>query len=824
MSGYDGRGRKFPLVIARGTDVAFELTATDSAGAPVDMSSATIAGNIYTKAGTLVDTMTAAVSGAGSNVVTLSLSDTKTALLTSVAYQWSLLVTRGGDVRPWLAGGVTVVDPDTGGTGTSGNTVVSVDDDVNVAVTVAVVGDNDAAVPLTPTGVAATDTATLQAALTAGGIVALEAFSAWIVDDTLVMPSDTELHGNSASITAEDAMSAPLFTNASVLNGNSGIVLRDLFLDGNGATAVADFSVIDMSRVSDSYFVNLDVRGAMRAVAFPDGTYGEGLLLRYSARCHVVGGRYHHNSYDGIKFRATNYSTVSDATCDENGRAGIQISFNSPTGPPFSENENFDTSGSNFNTFSNIVVKHSTGTPATGSPTTSGFYIHTGRFNTVNGLVVDGCRQGIGTAGYTTDNVFTNVAINMRYVDKAGIDFESENSDRNTVSSYQVRGISGANGVFARCHASANDNRIIDGHHDDGAGTGSWVTSVGANNEATNIKVTTSATGLVLAADPVPATVPSAPWLLNSTAGDNQISLSWANPLNDGGAARTGFIVDYKESSSGTWVRWPNPITTASVVITGLSAVPHDMRVAAVNIVGTSAWSTTDTETPTTPTTYYDEVMADSPVAFYRLDDSASPAVDSTGTTTQASIAGVTFGTADIGDGASSATVSGASSSNGIVLNTNASLGDVVAIEGLVNFASPLKDNATIGGVGGTGFAQRIFLAQSGGRIVALMIDAADGIRSIGGVGPVITAGTTYHFACSWDGSTLRAYVNGTAVNAGAAAASIKTVTTPNAGVGRRVSSFTDGAMNGTIAGVAFYTTAPSAARFLAHAQAAGVV
>jgi hypothetical protein len=140
MSGYDGRGRKFPLVIARGTDVAFELTVTDSAGAPVDMSSATIAGNIYTKSGTLVDTMTAAVSGAGSNVVTLSLSDTKTALLTSVAYQWSLLVTRGGDVRPWLAGGVTVVDPDTGGTGTSGNTAVSVDDDVNVAVTVNAIG------------------------------------------------------------------------------------------------------------------------------------------------------------------------------------------------------------------------------------------------------------------------------------------------------------------------------------------------------------------------------------------------------------------------------------------------------------------------------------------------------------------------------------------------------------------------------------------------------------------------------------------------------------------------------------------------------------
>jgi len=183
MSGYDGRGRKFPLVIARGTDVAFELTVTDSAGAPVDMSSATIAGNIYTKAGTLVDTMTAAVSGAGSNVVTLSLSDTKTALLTSVAYQWSLLVTRGGDVRPWLAGGVTVVDPDTGGTGTSGNTAVSVDDDVNVAVTVNVgpKGDTGATGPgvdvLTTDGDLVTRASGVPARITRAALAADAAFA-----------------------------------------------------------------------------------------------------------------------------------------------------------------------------------------------------------------------------------------------------------------------------------------------------------------------------------------------------------------------------------------------------------------------------------------------------------------------------------------------------------------------------------------------------------------------------------------------------------------------------------------------------------------------
>jgi len=131
---YDGRGRKFPIVIARGTDVAFQLTVTDAAGAPVNMTSATVAATIFTKAGATVVSFTSAVSGAGSNVVTLSLTDTQTAALTATGYQWSMLVTRGGDKRAWFAGGVTVVDSDNGGGPTSGNRPVTVDSELNVNV------------------------------------------------------------------------------------------------------------------------------------------------------------------------------------------------------------------------------------------------------------------------------------------------------------------------------------------------------------------------------------------------------------------------------------------------------------------------------------------------------------------------------------------------------------------------------------------------------------------------------------------------------------------------------------------------------------------
>lgn len=154
MAGYDGRGTKFPLTIVRGADLAFELTVLSGAS-PVNLSSATIAGNVYDTAGTLVDTLTAAVSGAGSNVVTLSFTDTETTALTSAAYRWTLWVTRGADKRPWLAGPVRVVDSSDGGASTSGTTTtLTVDGDLSVSVDVAAIGLLDAA-PAISSGVVA---------------------------------------------------------------------------------------------------------------------------------------------------------------------------------------------------------------------------------------------------------------------------------------------------------------------------------------------------------------------------------------------------------------------------------------------------------------------------------------------------------------------------------------------------------------------------------------------------------------------------------------------------------------------------------------------
>jgi hypothetical protein len=226
MAGYDGRGARFPLTIVRGADLAFQLTVT-SAGSPVDVASATIAGEVYNAAGTLVDTLTPTVSGAGNNVVTLAFTDTETALLTGTRYSWTLWVTRGGDKRPWLAGQVNVTDGTQGQSGSTGNYTLTVDEDLSVAIDVAAIGGAGGggairvedegtsivaaatAINFTGTGVTVTDGGSNEAtvSISSGGSGANLTWSA----ATSTVASDT---GTDATLTVVDGSNPGLMTVA----------------------------------------------------------------------------------------------------------------------------------------------------------------------------------------------------------------------------------------------------------------------------------------------------------------------------------------------------------------------------------------------------------------------------------------------------------------------------------------------------------------------------------------------------------------------------------------------------------------------------------
>jgi hypothetical protein len=78
MAGYDGRGARFPLTIVRGADMAIELTVT-SGGSPVNLSAATIEGDIYPVGSTTAAVQMAdALTVAGSRVIVCTIAPSTT--------------------------------------------------------------------------------------------------------------------------------------------------------------------------------------------------------------------------------------------------------------------------------------------------------------------------------------------------------------------------------------------------------------------------------------------------------------------------------------------------------------------------------------------------------------------------------------------------------------------------------------------------------------------------------------------------------------------------------------------------------------------------
>jgi YVTN family beta-propeller protein len=87
----------------------------------------------------------------------------------------------------------------------------------------------------------------------------------------------------------------------------------------------------------------------------------------------------------------------------------------------------------------------------------------------------------------------------------------------------------------------------------------------------------------------MPATVPAAPTGLAVTSSAQQVALNWTAPGDTGGSAITDYLVEYKASSSGTWLIFADGVSAgASATVTGLvNGTAYDFRVSATNSAGT---------------------------------------------------------------------------------------------------------------------------------------------------------------------------------------------------------------------------------------------
>jgi titin len=77
------------------------------------------------------------------------------------------------------------------------------------------------------------------------------------------------------------------------------------------------------------------------------------------------------------------------------------------------------------------------------------------------------------------------------------------------------------------------------------------------------------------------------------TAGNGQVSLTWAAPSSNGGSPITDYTIQYSSNGGSSWTAFPRSASTATAAtVTGLSnGTSYVFQVAAVNSVGTGGWS-----------------------------------------------------------------------------------------------------------------------------------------------------------------------------------------------------------------------------------------
>ncbi len=113
---------------------------------------------------------------------------------------------------------------------------------------------------------------------------------------------------------------------------------------------------------------------------------------------------------------------------------------------------------------------------------------------------------------------------------------------------------------------------------------------------AVNLIGTSSASPTVTV---TPLTVPTAPRSLDATSVSGQVTLSWAAPLDDGGAAITDYIVRFSDNDGSTFSTFADGTSTATTAtVTGLTDdVQYQFRITAVNSEGSGPASSGRTVT-----------------------------------------------------------------------------------------------------------------------------------------------------------------------------------------------------------------------------------
>ena len=309
---------------------------------------------------------------------------------------------------------------------------------------------------------------------------------------------------------------------------------------------------------------------------------------------------------------------------------------------------------------------------------------------------------------------------------------------------------------------------------------------------------------------------PDAPTGLTATAGVNRATVRWSAPVA-GATPITRYLVS---SSSGQSMAVPGSATSAT--LTGLAGgVATTLTVSAGNAYGDSAAASAPAVTPTgTATTYASNVVADSPVAYYRLGETGvSLAADSSGHDDVGRLGNVsTPGLA----GALATDPDTAQDANGSCCLVNArpalAYGNVArSVEGWI---MP-RDNTYryLAGWGRSGDDQTFAVGVDPSHIG---VTAYNDDRSFTLPAAInVRDGSWHHVVVTYDGTTLRAYLDGLTLGSRTFARPLNTVDNGGLYVGAAYEG-RGYQIYGGVDEVAVYARALTAAQVAAHFAAAG--
>lgn len=226
---------------------------------------------------------------------------------------------------------------------------------------------------------------------------------------------------------------------------------------------------------------------------------------------------------------------------------------------------------------------------------------------------------------------------------------------------------------------------------------------------------------------------------------------------------------------------------------------------------------TTDIWSATSTPTYSDEVLADSPLAYWKLDESTGSVTDATGNGWDGSDSGVTRGVdGHIGNAVQSTAVDQyVTFGSAIKAALN---GTSLTIEAWVKTASTSGSIVVLDPPGTPGLTSRSFvLGVSSGKLVFSRLGQTSAVTATSTAS--INDNAWHHVAVTYDGAMIRLYLDGAPINTAAATGS--TLGSASADlrlfVGQRTGA---GTLIGLIDDAAIYTSVLSAARIAAHYSA----